>query len=190
MPVATITAMDTTCCGVADVEVGGGGRYRANLTCSPRGGAEGADDFVQSARIRETSDLEMPVSTPTASSRSSTARADTPCILQRLVDLWRPTLGQQELHKPPSPANVTNADKSRKVAAPTFISIPNRRREAFTRQGCKMPSLHHRGAADIGTPEGTTVINTSGIYPSAIIRRTVLVPPWVIVVITYILMAH
>jgi hypothetical protein len=47
-----------------------------------------------------------------------------PCTQQRLVDLWRATVGQHKLHKPPSAANVTNDEKRRKLAVPTPISIP------------------------------------------------------------------
>jgi hypothetical protein len=36
------------------------------------------DAFVEPAQIRETSDLEIPVSTPIAATRSSTERVDTP----------------------------------------------------------------------------------------------------------------
>jgi hypothetical protein len=41
--------------------------------------AERADFLVEVAQIREISDLEMPVSAPSARTRSSTLRVETPC---------------------------------------------------------------------------------------------------------------
>ena len=60
------------------MEVGGIEVDVGELDVVEAAGAERADDLVKPAQMRDTSDLEIPESTPRAATRSSTERVDTP----------------------------------------------------------------------------------------------------------------